>query len=325
MNELLQYRAILERLPEGYKSGKELRFPCPFGHRHRNGVDRNPSAFAKLGRNGSLIVRCRACDASSREFFNYVGLPPDQWKPERLRMSASAPTVKPKLVESYTYCDGKGEVLAVKDRYEPGWNGQKKTFAWRRPVPGLPTQCFAAGPDVLKGGWFKAPEGQARLWRRCEPEEFGAVELDDISGRITLYRLPQIYNAPVDLPILVVEGERKADRLAQLGFIATTGYGGAGKWELIWGSEFAGRRVCIIPDRDGRDVSQSYGFQCAASALYYAADEIRIVKLPVGELRVDGSGGDIVDWLDRRKAGGQRADRAAVAELCKRAEVFKRI
>ena len=41
------------------------------------------------------------------------------------------------------------------------------------------------------------------------------------------YRLPQLLNAD---EAIVYEGEKDAERLVALGFVATTNSGGAGKW-----------------------------------------------------------------------------------------------
>jgi hypothetical protein len=70
-------------------------------------------------------------------------------------------------------------------------------------------------------------------------------------GPRVLYRLPELLAADPDTPIYVVEGEKDADRLAALGFVATTTSGGSnGKWTPELAEPLAGKTVYIIPDND---------------------------------------------------------------------------
>lgn len=108
--------------------------------------------------------------------------------------------------------------------------------------------------------------------------------------RRVLYRFRTILDAPADVWVFVVEGEKDVDRLTTLGLIATTSSGGAGKWRLTDSTPLHGRRVCIIPDNDpqGRkhadDVVQSL---CGSAA------DLRVL-----ELRGLPEKGDVSDWFN---------------------------
>jgi putative DNA primase/helicase len=107
------------------------------------------------------------------------------------------------------------------------------------------------------------------------------------------YRLPELLAADDCLPVYIVEGEKDADTLASLGFVATTNPFGAGKWPSVFSPYFADREVFIIPDNDkpGRDHADDVARKLAGSARAVA-----IVTLPgVAEK------GDVSDWL---AAGG---------------------
>jgi DNA polymerase len=111
------------------------------------------------------------------------------------------------------------------------------------------------------------------------------------------YRLPQLIAAKPDVRVCIPEGEKDAERLAGLGFIATCNPGGATKWGgALWkdlSKWFAGRQqVFIFEDNDapGREHARK-----VADALYGIALDIRIVKFP--ELPDKG---DVSDWLDQR-------------------------
>jgi 5S rRNA maturation endonuclease (ribonuclease M5) len=110
------------------------------------------------------------------------------------------------------------------------------------------------------------------------------------------YRLPELLAADPETSVYLVEGEKDADRLASLGFVATTSSGGSnGKWTPELSEHFAGRIVYIIPDND--DPGAKYA-QRVAQNLHGVAATVSIVELPgLGSRTTDG-GKDISDWLD---------------------------
>lgn len=109
------------------------------------------------------------------------------------------------------------------------------------------------------------------------------------------YRLNQI--AWVCKPIYVVEGEKDADRLAGVGFLATTSHGGAGNLSKTWKDpEFAKwfreRDVVVIPDRDTPGLKFAEG---VCNALYGVSRSIKLLDL--------GEGKDVTDWLSLGHTG----------------------
>lgn len=68
-----------------------------------------------------------------------------------------------------------------------------------------------------------------------------------------LYNLPEILSA-VEKPVFCVEGEKDSNNLTQLGFVATTNVGGAGKWLDGYTATLAGRDVVICGDNDDAGV-----------------------------------------------------------------------
>ena len=106
------------------------------------------------------------------------------------------------------------------------------------------------------------------------------------------YRLPEITAHP-NVNLFVVEGEKDVDRLFAEGLLATCNVGGAGKWHPSFGSFFAGRKVCLLPDND--DAGRAH-MQDVARSLDGVAKAVRWLDLP--DLPPKG---DVSDWLD---AGG---------------------
>lgn len=122
-----------------------------------------------------------------------------------------------------------------------------------------------------KGGWSWSTKGVERV----------------------LYRLPELLAADPRQLGVVSEGEKDADRLAELGLVATTSPGGAGKWRSSYSEALRGRTVAILPDAD--DAGRKHA-AAVARDLRCKARSVRVVELP--GLREHG---DVSDWLD---AGG---------------------
>jgi hypothetical protein len=136
---------------------------------------------------------------------------------------------------------------------------------------------------------------------RCEPKDFRQRRPDGSGGWINQlgditrvpYRWPELVKFP-DATVFVTEGEKDADRVAELGHCATTVAGG--KWTDDCAKALAGRDVLILEDNDEPGRKKALA---AATALHGTAASVRIVRLP--DLPDKG---DVSDWLDahpRRK------------------------
>jgi len=108
------------------------------------------------------------------------------------------------------------------------------------------------------------------------------------------YRLPEVIAADT---VYVVEGEKDADRLADLGLVATTAPEGAGKWRRELNQWFTGKQVIILADNDkpGREHAEQ-----VEGALRGIAASVRSVHFPMLAEK-----GDVSDFLD---AGNGKAD-----------------
>ena len=200
------------------------------------------------------------------------------------------PTRK-RITATHDYKDESGVLLYQAVRCA-GKNGDKSYF-YRRPNP-------------------KAPPN---LKNRLDPND-----PDDrvhwINGlgedtRRVLYRLPELLD-PVNIasgkPIFVVEGEKCADRLWQIGLPATTNPMGARKWQQEYSEFLNDRPVVILPDNDkpGRDHAE---FVARSLSL---ADTPEIKILDLSEISPDlTEHEDVVDWLDH---GGTKQKLAKLAE-----------
>lgn len=114
-----------------------------------------------------------------------------------------------------------------------------------------------------------------------------------------LYHLPELVARP-DEPVFVVEGEKDADRLLDLGLLATTSPMGAGKWKEEYATFLADRgTIYVIPDNDSPGEKH-------AKDVADTLPQAKIVRLPAIPIK-----GDVSDWLD---AGGTSAGLLKLAE-----------
>lgn len=322
------YGEVLLRLGGEFRpQGAGLTFECPFGERHPLGHDRTPSAFVRVGDRGQLMAYCNGCGAGWALFREYVGLPVGAWFPdqgEKQRRGGRAATGRramSKVVAEYPYHHFlTGDLLAVKRRWEPGFDGVRaKDFDWMRPLPdryrkplGVPADAFAwcTGPGVLKGGEFavhRTDRDGTRWLRPAADTDSASVRLEPVE--VGPYRENECHRSDPAHSVFVVEGEGKADLLWGIGCVATSGPAGKGKWEAGWGTMFQGRAVVVVPDPDGVD----WGCRVLASAIGHNATSVCLVENPAGQ-------GDVKDWLPR--PGGRAAMRQFLKSLVDKSLVY---
>lgn len=104
-----------------------------------------------------------------------------------------------------------------------------------------------------------------------------------------LYNLPAVVKSPV---VFVVEGEKDVETLRDVGLVATTNVGGAGKFLQSYAKWLEGKTVYILPDNDEPGKKHA---QDVKAILGHGT----IIELPVGPKE------DITDWF---KAGATKDD-----------------
>ena len=168
------------------------------------------------------------------------------------------PVVK-RIAAEYAYHDESGNELFRSRKYE--WKTED----------GETHKSFSQG-RMLNGEWIGNIQGVRRV----------------------LYRLPELIKKTGGT--IIVEGEKDAGRLIDLGFNATTNPGGAKNWKVEYAEYLTGKQVAIIPDNDSAGVA--HAIQVAGSLIWHGAKSIRIVRLP--GLKEHG---DVSDYFN---AGGTR-------------------
>ena len=177
----------------------------------------------------------------------------------------------------------------------------------------------AGGSRVEVAAYDYRDEADTVLYQvvRFDPKDFRQRKPDGSGGwtwklngtRRVLYRLADVTAAAqAGRVVFVVEGEKDVHALSDLGLVATTNAGGAGKWRDEYSAALAGAHVAILPDND--EPGESHALAVARSVAPNARS-VRIVRLPNLPAK-----GDVSDWL---RAGG---DRATLERLVSEAPLF---
>ena len=173
--------------------------------------DRTPSLSVSDGDQGGVVLYCHAGCTTAAVCTAH---------PRRYPVSALAPANpdgngngRRRIVASYRYDDAHGDHLFDVVRFDP------KDFRQRRPDG--------------NGGWIWNLKGVTRV----------------------LYNLPAVVQtAQAGGAVWVCEGEKDADRLkpvlGEVGAVATTNPGGAGKWSAAYSDALRGASVVLVSDRD---------------------------------------------------------------------------
>jgi hypothetical protein len=247
--------------------------PCPkCGGTDRFSINTQKRVFNCRGCNAKGDVIALVMHLDGVEFSDAVNTLAGPFPKANGKDTGARDGAKKVSVKSFEYTDANGELVFIKDRFQfKKRDGSyllkdrkpKKTFAQRR-------------PDPDRSGEF--------LWN-----------MEGVPALI--YRLPEVIEAVAsDHPILIVEGEAKADLLACWNIAATCNAGGAKKkWKKEHAEFLRGADVVLVPDND--DAGWQHANAVGAS-LAGIASRIRVLVLPGLPTK-----GDVVDWAE---AGGTR-------------------
>jgi len=218
------------------------------GHPVRNGSarcpahdDHNPSLSLSEGRDGRAVMHCHT-GCKTEDIVAALDLKMTDLFPPKVNGHGPLPAV----VARYPYTDELGELLYTVERYEPGFDGARKSFA-QRPANGR------KGKGAMEG------------------------------TRLVLYRLPKVIDAVAQgVPVFVVEGEKDVEALERAGHVATCNPAGAGKWNKVVDTAhyLTGAKVFIIADRD--PAGEAHARQ-VANSLFSSAAEITVLEAEHGK------------------------------------------
>ncbi|MDI6797107.1 MAG: AAA family ATPase [Desulfatibacillaceae bacterium] len=181
-------------------------------------------------------------------------------------------------------CDGKGDIFTFFSKVH-GLNGDFSAavdgIAERFGISTKPT-TKPRGKIVATYDYVDADGSLLYQVCRMEPKSFRQRRPNGKGGWIwdlkgidpVLYRLPDLEAAGT---VFVVEGEKDCDRLRDMGFVATSNSGGAGKWRDDYSDHLEGKEVVILPDND--KAGRAHALQ-VCNSLHGKASGIKVLELP---------------------------------------------
>lgn len=148
---------------------------------------------------------------------------------------------------------------------------------------------------------FQVCRMEPKDFRQRRPTGNGKWAWDLKGVERVLYHLPQIEGAS---EVIIVEGEKDADTLINMGFVATTCPMGAKKWRPEYNDYLAGKSVVLCPDNDneGREHMAQVG-----ASLDGSVESLKLLELPGLP-----SKGDVSDWVSTFQDKDEASERLAM-------------
>ncbi len=181
-----------------------------------------------------------------------------------------------------------GDPLAIKDELRAKGvlpDRERQGEAWR--VTGVYEFTDESGAVLYRTRRHEHPSRPKRYTAERPDGQGGWINGLGDTQRV-LYRLPELLAADPAAPVYLVEGERKADKLAAWGLPATAIAFGCKGWRKCYAEALAGRTVAILSDNDepGRGFAET-----AMTAIEAAGGRAHLVELPGLP-----PAGDVIDW-----------------------------
>jgi hypothetical protein len=255
---------------ETRRGGWEARCPAHDGDRHNLSID--------IGDDGRVLMHCHAHGCKPEDILAVLGMEMKDLFPSR-----------------------NGTPARPKPR--PGPGGTRKAGPFATPEEAIAFLSADLGKPT--GSWqYPDAAGAVVAWVvRFDPpgkkKEYRPISLDPATGRChigdppglwPLYRSPELLCAR---RVYVVEGEKCADLIRDLGLCATTTAHGARSPHKTDLSPLAGKEVVILPDVG--EAGEVYARNLVALlAKLDPRPTVKIVRLP----GLTGDGDDIEQWLE---------------------------
>jgi twinkle protein len=201
--------------------------------------DHKPSLSISVGKKLPVVFNCMSAGCSFRE----IAAALEEKFGITIGEKESVRQAAADRVADYIYRDETGRIVAKKARSIDSVGG--RVLEWFRPDPNNP------------GKWLKGLEGIVP----------------------PLYRLPELLAADPSTLVVIVEGEKDADRLASLGLVATTTpHGASANWREDDTKHLRRRhRVCVIADDDAPGEKKALNTE---AALRGPVRSVAVLRLP---------------------------------------------
>lgn len=277
---------VVARLKDVRQTSKGVRARCP-AHE-----DSKPSLDVDRGDDGKVLLNCRSRTCTAEAITAAIGMEMSDLFPRGGQpQGREAPRAKAKQEPTRHPTADRAVRAAHWSATDSTYDGKLTRYVYQD----------AKATDIGIVVRIDFDDGRPKTIRRVSRDGDSWL-CRDMGTPKPLYRLPELLASPTDEPILLVEGEKCADALTTLGFVATTSSGGAHAplSDTDW-SAFAGRTVVALPDNDAP--GRSYCTNAVSQARASQAASVRILAL-------DGlaEGEDVYDWAEARLAQGRTRD-----------------
>lgn len=272
---------------------------CPNKSGHKNG-DSTPSACLFISeKTGDLMFNCKGCHAKGIDIAKLIGVPIKEWCAVK---KGTPMTVTPNNQEEFVYRNAVGKIV-----YRVLRGLTHKSFTQQRAIYDRNQVSIIGWANTLSSGMFVQDKVGSRRFRQLAEGE----QLEDANGsEREVFDLPRVDLVPFQLnnwftranseiPLFVVEGERKVMALEAMGLYATCNNGGSCNWTNEHGKWCANKFVIIIPDNDEpgfRHAQHVVGnlIDCGVHSVYINKGIYRAFSVH------NEVGVDIKDLVDRR-------------------------
>lgn len=284
----MDYKNIKAHFKIKQDHGDSCKAVCP------SHPDKEASLSIKYDRaSGKTILKCFA-GCETEEIVKAAGLEVSDLFDNEFKGSSNPDD---NISAIYKYRDENGETLFEKVRFDK----PKKHFTQRRYVNGSTVWG-------LDGGTYYETYNGSNNWSKKKRDKVKTKEFEGCEP--VVYNLPDVLEAvKKGIEICVVEGEKDADNLKKLGFVATCNFDGASastqkpKWRKEYNQYFKGAKVIVFNDND--DPGRAHANNIAAQ-LNGIVEYIKRPEIP-GLLEKE----DISDWI---AAGHEKEDIEALIQ-----------
>ncbi|NMC19607.1 MAG: AAA family ATPase, partial [Thermogutta sp.] len=156
------------------------------------------------------------------------------------------------------------------------------------------TYCDKDGKPVGVVLRWNRPDGSKEI-RPVAKDGEGRWRITGLAKPRVLYRLPDLLEADLRIPVVVTEGEKCCDAAMECGLLCTTSAGGANAARLSDWLPVKGRPVVVLPDHDA--AGEKYGEDVAVLCHAAGAASVKVLRLADHAPGLP-EGGDLADIVE---------------------------
>jgi hypothetical protein len=265
-----------------------VRFPCT-GH-----DGEKYSAIANTGDGGRLLLHCHSHNCTAEDICRGAGMEPRLMFPDSDRKKPREPLRKTEIDGKLVSVHPTREEAALAAAFGVQSMAKKAGWVFQKRKPDIEYDYHNSEERVsfvvCRWNTLGRSDGKSKEIRQIRQVDGGWI-CNAMKSSRPLYRLPDVIEASI---VVVCEGEKAADKLRSIGFVATTPSQGANSPAKTDWSVLTGKSVTITVDND--DSGRQFG-KLVIDLLPTTVLSVKVVELKDDwpELPIKG---DAADWLE---------------------------